>query len=125
MYQHTWALCHLLGLHSSTTDYVLLMEYHDDVVVLDSSRAPRAADLFQIKTLSDKSWKTKALLAIPKPAIPKSRKGTGDRESVEVSKAQSILGKLLDHCSRFWLIRDGDRNAARMRDRLPFAHSAA
>ena len=30
-YQHTWALCHLLELHISGQDYVVIFDHHEDV----------------------------------------------------------------------------------------------
>jgi hypothetical protein len=49
-YQKDWALCHLLELHDTKTDYALIVEQHDDVAVLDSPQDPKRVDFYQIKT---------------------------------------------------------------------------
>jgi len=108
-YQRTWAFCHLLKLHEATGDYALIMEFHDDVLVLNSSREPTEADFFQLKTLGDKMWKQKALLAIPKKTTPdkngRAKKGgsgqTASATTDSVAVPRSILGKLIDHQNRF------------------------
>ena len=49
-YQKDWAVCQLLELHETRDDYALVVERHDDVVVLDSPTSPKRADFSQIKT---------------------------------------------------------------------------
>ncbi len=49
-YQHYWALDRLLFLLKCHQDFVLVMEFHDDVFVMDSSTNPQAVDFYQIKT---------------------------------------------------------------------------
>lgn len=48
-FQRYWALCHLLKLDLEQDDYLLLIEYIEDVAVLSPAIAPTALDLFQIK----------------------------------------------------------------------------
>lgn len=73
-YQKDWALCLLLRLQGSGKDYLLLLEHHDDVSVLDSATNPSKVRFFQLKTAS-KPWTMKALVqrakghAGPKPSI--------------------------------------------------------
>lgn len=77
-YQKSWALCHLLELHSSGDDYVVLFDFHEDVVVLDSSANPSRLTLFQVKT-KDSPWTCAALIRRP-------RRGQ--------ERGSSVLGKL-------------------------------
>ena len=48
-FQRYWALCHLLKLDLDRDDYLLLIEFIEDVAVLNSAIAPTGLDLFQIK----------------------------------------------------------------------------
>ncbi len=48
-FQRYWALCHLLKLDVERSDYILLVEFIEDVAVLNSANAPTELDLFQIK----------------------------------------------------------------------------
>ena len=79
-FQKSWALCRLLQLHTSGKDYLIVFDYHDDVLVLDSSSNPHRIDFYQIKTRQNGHW-TKADLV----ARDKGKKGL----------LPSILGKLL------------------------------
>ncbi|MGV3581644.1 MAG: dsDNA nuclease domain-containing protein [Methylophilus sp.] len=61
-YQKNWSLCQLLELHSNFTDYLMVFEYHDDVVVFDSEDSPQKADFYQVKTKSSGSWTINSLI---------------------------------------------------------------
>lgn len=92
-FQHTWALCHLLRLHESDQEYVLILEYHDDIIVLDDEVDPQCVEFFQVKTRKGNHWTKKKLISTPT---------TNDSEAkMERCKPRSILGKLLDHCRYF------------------------
>jgi hypothetical protein len=78
-YQLSWAFCLLLDLESKNKDYLLVLDYHDDVVVFDSENSPSTADFFQVKTETKKNWTLDRLLSC-----------------VDGNKL-SILGKLYAH----------------------------
>lgn len=61
-YQKDWALCKLLGLHSSQNDFLLLLDYHEDVVVLNSELNPNSAHFFQIKSKASGNWTVNSLI---------------------------------------------------------------
>lgn len=82
-YQLSWAFCLLLDLESRGEDYLLVLDYHDDVVVFDSQSLPTRADFYQIKTDSQKHWTLARLLA----------RAEGSQ--------YSILGKLYAHHINF------------------------
>jgi Cap4 dsDNA endonuclease len=84
-FQRDWALCRLFELHESVEDYVLVMEHHDDVVVLDSCDDPKAVDCYQVKT-ADSHWSARDLLY---------------RKSLKKAKGNSILGKMYENCLIF------------------------
>jgi hypothetical protein len=60
-YQHNWALCRLLDLHQHHSDYVLTLDHHEDVTVLDSESDPESIQGFQVKTKSSGNWTIAAL----------------------------------------------------------------
>lgn len=76
-FQKDWVLCHILVLHRDMEDYLVICDYHEDVIVLDREEEPEGASFYQIKTLRGKNWTLKKLLSRPQ----------------SVSTA-SILGKL-------------------------------
>jgi hypothetical protein len=61
-YQKDWAILKLLELHKSGQDFLLVMDYYDDIVIFDSETEPKNMDFFQIKT-SDTNWTQKRLLS--------------------------------------------------------------
>jgi len=88
-YQQTWALCHLLELHRSGNDYVVIFDHHEDVATLDSEDQPTKLIGYQIKTKDSGRYTIAALL--------KQEKGSGTPPSL----LPSILGKLYDLKVRF------------------------
>lgn len=118
-YQRTWALCHLLNLHEHTGDYVLILEFHDDILVLDDIANPKLIDFYQIKTLRNGAW-TKAALVRSSEAPPNATPKRGRKKAtvnaitpsaqaqaslplpqIASKPAGSILGKLLHHIRIF------------------------
>lgn len=63
-YQKDWAICELLRLHLSDHDYLLILDYHEDVVVLDSESTPTKAAFYQIKTKKSGNWSVAQLCKI-------------------------------------------------------------
>ena len=88
-YQKDWAVCRLLELHETHDDYALVVERHDDVVVLDSPISPKRADFSQIKTKDSGVWTLSQLLRVEKS---KAQPG----KSAE--KKMSVLAKM--YCNR-------------------------
>jgi hypothetical protein len=73
-YQKDWALCHLLELHDTGQNYALVVERHDDVVVLDCPVDPERVDFYQLKTKDDGDWRLAKLLHVEKSkADPEKR----------------------------------------------------
>lgn len=67
-FQRYWALCHLLKLDLENDDYLVLLEFVEDVAVLDAEDAPTTMDLFQLKKKEGKAlkWSKAALTKPPK-----------------------------------------------------------
>ena len=82
-YQKNWALCLLLELHGTRDNYVLILDFHDDVIVLDSDNNPTGVEFYQIKT------KTKGEMSLQYLLDKKEDNGL------------SILGKLFSNIAAF------------------------
>ncbi len=63
-----------MALHETQDDYALVVERHDDVVVLDSPAAPCRADFFQIKTKDCGVWNLTQLLRVDKSTAAAGKK---------------------------------------------------
>lgn len=101
-FQRTWALCHLFELHETDRDYVLILEFHDDVLVLDSATTPTRAEFFQVKTRRGGPWRQRELtVAKERGAKSDSLTSNGQTGPLATTRPQSILGKLLEHCRHF------------------------
>ncbi len=83
-YQKSWALCRLLELHAAGIDYVLILDYHDDVVVVERGETSELIQFYQVKTKKRGNWTIRQLTA------PK-KKGASNNEP------SSILGKLFSN----------------------------
>lgn len=60
-YQKDWTLYKLLELHRSDDAYLIICDYHEDVVQFDSHSIPKNAVFYQIKTKSSNNWTRKSL----------------------------------------------------------------
>lgn len=88
-YQQHWALCHLLELHVSGKDYVVVFDHHEDVMILDSESSPTAISGYQIKTKDGANFTIKNLI--------KQELGGGEKPKL----LPSIMGKLYDLKAKF------------------------
>lgn len=61
-YQRDWTICKILELHQLRPDYLVLCDYHEDVVVLDSEENPSLASFIQIKTKKTANWTINRLI---------------------------------------------------------------
>jgi len=62
-YQSDWTFCLLLSLHLRGDDYVVICDYHDDVVVIDKSNITPILDFYQLKTDSKGTWNLRRLVS--------------------------------------------------------------
>ncbi len=87
-FQKNWALYHLIELHETGDNYMMVFEHHDDILVLDSDTEPSKIDFYQVKTRVSGDWTLKGLLArSKKPQV------VSDSEQ-EQQESLSILGTL-------------------------------
>jgi hypothetical protein len=94
-YQKDWAILELVEMHNTGTNYCMIMEYHDDILVLDGADEPMCAHFFQVKTKDTGPWKIGDLIRIAKKNEEAS-KGKTPRK-----KKTSYLAKLVGHVSSF------------------------
>lgn len=64
-YQRCWAIDELLSKHKRKESYVFIPEYHDDILILDSTTLPQKATFAQVKT-RDTHWTITPLLKAEK-----------------------------------------------------------
>lgn len=69
-FQRYWALCHLLDRDLEGKDYLILMEFIEDIAILNDSNQPDAIFLYQLKKLQKGVWsKTKLSNSKDNPSI--------------------------------------------------------
>lgn len=87
-YQASWAVSLVLMLHEKCADYAVAFEFHDDIVVLNSSSQPTKARFYQVKTRDSGNWTVKRLT--------QRYKSRGDGNTLP-----SILAKMYDNRIKF------------------------
>ena len=55
-YQALWGLALILSNHAKGEDYAIAFEFNDDVVLLDSAKAPSSIRFYQVKTKDKGHW---------------------------------------------------------------------
>lgn len=85
-YQRDWTFTLLLKLHLDQEDYLVVCDYHDDVLLLNGSTSPTRIDCFQIKSSQRKSWSIASLLA---------------QDVGKTGPLPSILGKMYGNRQKF------------------------
>lgn len=85
-YQKDWTFCLLLRLHQTHGDYLVVCDYHDDVLVMEDSQTPSEIHFYQVKTNVTKRWTITDLLA---------------QKDGKTGRLPSMLGKLYSHRLEF------------------------
>lgn len=82
-FQKNWALCLLLDCHENRSDYLIILDYHEDIVLFDEETNAKTAEFFQVKTNTNYSdWTVKKI----------TNKNKGE---------MTIIGKLYDNKMKF------------------------
>ena len=81
-YQKNWVIYKLLELEMLGRDYMIIMDYHEDVIILDSSTEKNNIDFYQVKTRSGDYWRPSELV---KSKIPFSKFKTETQKSIKKS----------------------------------------
>lgn len=83
-FQKDWSLFLLLECHERMRDYLLFLDYHDDIVLFDAEENPKNVEFFQVKTNRKPPWKLTRFIA-------KDHKKSGS----------TIIGKMYDNKIKF------------------------
>lgn len=86
-YQRHWALSEILSRHTAGKNYLFLFEFHDDILIVDSTATPESIEFCQVKTKRGNPWKLSDLLR-------RASRSGGE-------KKLSVLGKLYFHYLEF------------------------
>ncbi len=86
-YQYSWTVCKLIELHKTADDYVVICDYHDDVVVLEGGISSEKVDFYQVKTTQKQPWTLNRLV--------RQKKGKNGK------LLPSVIGKLFRHRENF------------------------
>lgn len=96
-YQINWGLKKLIELESNDEDYIMILDYHDDIVICNSEKQDDFIDFYQVKTRTQGYWNLAAL----KGSASKDEDG----ENIEGDRVKkdnlSILSKLIRHTLNF------------------------
>lgn len=90
-YQALWGLALIFSNHETSEDYAIAFEFHDDVLLLDSSKAPASIRFYQVKTRDKGHWTLTDLFR--RPALKKDQK--------DVDRPLSFIGKLFSNYQAF------------------------
>ena len=55
-FQKDWVICTILELHLAGSDYLVICDYHEDVIVLNKEIEGDQGRFYQVKTLPGKRW---------------------------------------------------------------------
>lgn len=86
-FQKNWAICKLLELSQKNSDFILAFEFHEDILIFDSSNNPNQIEFYQVKSKNTGKKFTLTELLV--------------RRSLKNHKGNSILGKLAQNKSNF------------------------
>lgn len=112
-FQRYWALCHLLKNDLERDDFLVLLEFIEDVTVLDAENNPTAMDLFQLKKKEGAIGKwTKANLSRP----PKGSKSILAKlcESKSVAKGETRSISFVSNAPVELRLSSGEDSTARL-----------
>jgi hypothetical protein len=86
-FQKDWSICQLLQYHESQSDYVIIFDWQEDLIVMDSEQNPNKVSFYQVKGKQSGNWTLNNLI--------KSEK---DKDG---NPLLSIIGKLYDCKAKF------------------------
>lgn len=81
-FQKDWSLCKLIEFHLTKADYVIVFDWHEDLLIMDSEFNPQKVAFYQIKGRKSGYWSVKELI-----------KSDNNRSGVPLL---SIIGRLYD-----------------------------
>lgn len=92
-YQINWGLQKLLKMEEDNEDYIMILDYHDDIVICNSEKDSDYIDFYQIKTKKAGQWGIGALNSAANASEEDDDTSKGD--------GMGILSKLISHTGVF------------------------
>lgn len=86
-FQKDWSICKLIESHQTSNDYVVIFDWHDDLIIMDSEHDPKKVSFYQVKGKKSDNWTLKQLIE--------------SKMAKDGSSLLSIIGKLYDCKSKF------------------------
>jgi hypothetical protein len=86
-FQKDWSICKLIESHLTSNDYVVIFDWHEDLIIMDSEHNPKKVEFYQIKGKKSDNWTLKQLM--------------DSKTAKDGSPLLSIIGKLYDCKSKF------------------------
>ena len=81
-FQKDWGICKLIEYHQAKSDYVIVFDWHEDLIIMDSEYNPQQIAFYQIKGRKSGNWTVRELI-----------KSENDKNG---NPLLSIIGKLYD-----------------------------
>lgn len=81
-FQKDWAICKAIDLQLAEQNYVLILDFHDDILIIDSDIDPQNLEFYQVKSKKKGNW-----------TVPQLTKAEKDK--------LSIMGKLINNYIKF------------------------
>jgi hypothetical protein len=81
-FQKDWSICKLIECHQTLIDYVIVFDWHEDLIIMDSESNPHTVSFYQIKGRKSGNWTVNDLIRSEK-----------DKNN---NLLLSIIGKLYD-----------------------------
>lgn len=91
-YQINWGLNLMLKMEEANEDYIMILDYHDDIVVCNSDSGSEYIDFYQIKTNISNMWTLGGL-------VGENKKNTESTSNPDFGL--SIIAKLVSHVIQF------------------------
>lgn len=86
-FQKDWSICKLIESQKTSKDYVVIFDWHEDLIIMDSEHDPQKVSFYQIKGKSSGNWTLKKMME--------------SKTAKDGSSLLSIIGKLYDCKSKF------------------------
>ncbi|MDP3682434.1 MAG: dsDNA nuclease domain-containing protein, partial [Ignavibacteria bacterium] len=60
-YQKDYSICKLIESHLTSNDYIIIFDWHEDLIIMDSELNPQTVSFYQIKGKKTGTWTIKQL----------------------------------------------------------------
>jgi sporulation protein YlmC with PRC-barrel domain len=121
-FQKEWALCKLFELHRTQGDYLLVMDYHEDVLLLNSEETPTEISFYQLKSKDPGIWKLNDLIKRKKGANGPLTSIVGKLYNCKLIFGKHTLSLTLISNARFEVELEKDGEKSSNKKIIPFSN---